>query len=204
MRQSLGALLEHARPGAGGARQLASRLLTRRRGLVALGAGLVPALAGAVAVAGRTSRTVAIEADDVLLVPANFTGANLREMQRLGQRVTRDGSQTAQVVLEDGRVQIFQGVVVFRSEDAARAAFQAISQEGTGERWKVVPTAPALGQESVVLVGKQGDQDAISTVFRQGQVLVRMTVVGSGELPALLPYARKAEEKVKERGVDND
>ncbi|MBI2321835.1 MAG: hypothetical protein HYU88_07025 [Chloroflexi bacterium] len=177
---------------------------TRRRyvlrlGLAGLGLALIPALKIGAERSGLLSGSAATAANALLLAPADFAGADLREVQRLGQRETRDGGQTAQVLLASGdaRVEIFQSVAVFPSEGAARAALQAIRQ--AREAGQVVPGAPSFGDESVVLRSTQGTRDSISAVFRQDRALLRITVTGTAEVSAVERYAQKAEEKARQR-----
>lgn len=193
---SAGRDLDAASPGA--TRTSRHRYL-RRLSLAGLGLALIPALKLGAEASGLLAGSVAAAADALLLAPADFAGADLREVQRLGQRETRDGGQTAQVLLASGdrRVEVFQSVVVFPSEGAARAAFQAIRQ--AREAGQTVPTAPSFADESVVLVGKRGTRDSISTVFRQGRALMRITVTGTAEVSDVESYARKAEEKARQR-----
>src|SRR3972149_4248064 len=115
--------------------------------------------------------------DALLLSPVDFANTDLREMQRLGQRETRDGGQTAQVALQNDRSQVYQSVVAFPSENAARKAFETLRQERPQDQWKILSDAPTFAQESVVLLGKQGDQEANSVAFRQKQLLVRLNVI---------------------------
>ena len=162
---------------------------------LSLGVGLLLLLQ---ACAGPAPNPSAASIDALLLSPVDFPQAGLREMQRLGQRETRDGGQTTQVSLQSDRIRLFQVVVAFPSEDAARKAFETIRQERAQEQLKIIPDAPTLGQESVVLAGKQGDQDAVSIAFRHEQLLVRINLMPAREIAELLPYARKAEEKVRQ------
>ncbi|TAK35364.1 MAG: hypothetical protein EPO21_06585 [Chloroflexota bacterium] len=150
------------------------------------------------ACAGPNSNPAATTIDALLLSPADFPGAGLREAQRLGQRETRDGGQTTQVALESDRARINQVIVAFPSEESARTAFQTIRQDRAQEQLKIIPDAPIFGQESVVLAGKQGGQDAYSTAFRQERLLVRINVIPAREIAELLPYARKAEDKARQ------
>ena len=169
---------------------------SRRAGIVAL-AAIVAALL--YACAGLPSESGTVTADEMLLSATDFTGLDLREAQRLGQRETRDGGLTAQVALENDRIRLFQSVIVFPTEGAARTAFEAIDQTIPGVSGETVPVAPTFGQESLVFVGRQGTSDAVSSVFRQGRILVRLTLTGTGQVSDLLPMASKAEAKAKRR-----
>ena len=117
----------------------------------------------------------------------------------MGQRETRDGGQTAQVTLRDDRLEISQGVVVFPSEDASRAAIEKLRPDGYGPTRVEGSQTPAFGQDSIVRVGQPGTR-TVSAFIRQGPVLVRLTLVGTTTVAEMTPYARKVEEKLRRAG----
>lgn len=161
--------------------------------LPALGIGLL-SLQACTGVVVPTSSTPT--ADALLLAPADLPDEQLREVQRPERRETRDGGQAALVIMETSSLRVVDSVVVFPSADAARAAFQTIRAAGGDVSWAEVGEAPSLGDESLAHIGTQGGQPAGQAVFRYGQVLVRLTLIGTDDPTDLEHYARKAEERV--------
>jgi len=169
----------------------------RRVALALLGVVLLPLAQSSAGATGVAARSIA--PDDLMLDPSDFPGTSLRVAQRVGQRETRDGGQTAQVILRDDRLEISEGVVVFPSEDASRAALQTLRADEFGAPQVDAAQTPAFGQDSIVRVGQPGTR-TVSAFIRQGPVLVRLTLVGTTTVAEMTPYARKVEEKLRRAG----
>lgn len=174
------------------ARRQAPRDKRRYLGLAALAALLVSLTQSSAA----APVSPAISANALLLAPGDFPTLGLRETQRLGEHETRDGGQAAQIALDDGRMVIYQSVVVFPTADAARASFQAARQAGEDPPWRAATGAPVLGAESMTLVRPGVERPALTTYFRIDRVLVRLTVIGTDDLAMLARLAGVAQEKV--------
>lgn len=172
---------------------LPRRAYLRRAAIAALGAGVAAAFLGTASESGESE---AVDVEALLLAPEDVPEAGLRSVRRLGRRKTRDGGLAAQTILEADRVRIFQGVVAFPSERAARAALRGIRESGE-MRGRQATEQPRFGEESLVLAGWRDGGRSIAAVFREGRLLVRLTLVGAAGPAELVRYARKAAEKTK-------
>ena len=92
-------------------------------------------------------------------------------------------------------IKIYQSVVVFPSEDAARASFKSIHDGEATDLGQAVG-APPLGQESLAMVREKSGANEITVVFRQKRILVRMTMSGA-DMEQFQPYLKRAEARVK-------
>lgn len=173
-----------------------------RRGYLralALGALASVGAAGAWAAASRIAAgRDAIDPEKLLLAPQDFPDMGLKEVQRPEPRETRNGGHAAQAVLERNSFRLYHSVVVFPNEGAAQQAMEALRYGEAEQLGEPAAHASRYGNDSLILSGHQGAEEAVSVVFRRGHIFERLTLTGTEHIVYVGRYAQRADEKVGE------
>ena len=146
---------------------------------------------------------------ELLLAPGDFSGRQLTQIS-LQTGETAEDQPTAITELADSGFTILHSLVIFDTQNSARAAlagvnlqWEQLARDNDGTTLSSDDLAPLAIANRELVAGLleeawAGNQTS-SLIFVQGRVLVRLTISGASGKELLLSYAEKARVKAAGR-----
>ena len=131
----------------------------------------------------------------MLLAPDDFPDRQLR-VDRVGSVDLEGGESSAEVVLLGEGYKIYHSVVALQDTRRAQEMMEALkgNHESFGTK---VAEAPTIGQDVLGVIRDRSGGNRSFIVFREDNLLVRVTLEGEGPAEDLVLFAQRAWEKAR-------
>lgn len=131
----------------------------------------------------------------MLLAPEDFPDLQLR-VERTGSVDLEGGERSAETVLLGEGYKVYHSVVILQDTRRAQEMMEALKGNPDSLGAKVTE-APALGQDVLGVIRDRSGRNRRFIIFREDNLLVRVTLEGEGPAEDLVLFAQRAWEKAR-------